>query len=93
VNFLEREYDDPGSPIESAKVHSFSRRELPVLQRALEEVLGTEAEKARLCHLSGFTDHALSSLMERLREELLSLLIHWDDKEGDLLPQKRANLK
>jgi AraC family transcriptional regulator len=45
--------------------------ELPVLQRAMEEVFGSEAEKARLRDLSAFTDDALSSLMERLREELM----------------------
>lgn len=45
--------------------------ELPVLQRAMEEVFGSEAEKARLRDLSAFTDDALSSLMERLRDELM----------------------
>lgn len=45
--------------------------ELPVLQRAMGEVFGVDAEKARLRDLSGFTDEALGSLMERLREELI----------------------
>lgn len=45
--------------------------ELPVLQRAMEEVFGSEAEKARLRDVSAFTDNALSSLMERLRDELM----------------------
>ena len=44
--------------------------ELPLLQRALEEVFGNEAAHARLRDLSAFADGALESLMERLREEL-----------------------
>ncbi|MDR0901346.1 MAG: AraC family transcriptional regulator [Opitutaceae bacterium] len=43
---------------------------LPLLQRALEEVFGAGAPHARLRDLSGFEDAALSSLMERLRDEL-----------------------
>jgi len=45
--------------------------ELPLLQRALEEVFGAEAAHARLRDISAFTDVALSSWMERLREELM----------------------
>jgi AraC family transcriptional regulator len=45
--------------------------ELPLLQRALEEVFGADADHARLRDISAFTDVALSSLMERLREELM----------------------
>jgi AraC family transcriptional regulator len=45
--------------------------ELPVLQRAMAEVFGADAEKATLRDLSAFTDDALSSLMERLRDELM----------------------
>jgi AraC family transcriptional regulator len=45
--------------------------ELPLLQRALEEVFGADASQARLRDLSAFTDVALDSLMERLREELM----------------------
>jgi AraC family transcriptional regulator len=45
--------------------------ELPILQRALEEVFGDDAIHARLRDLSAFTDLALDSLMERLREELM----------------------
>jgi AraC family transcriptional regulator len=45
--------------------------ELPLLQRALEEVFGANASQARLRDLSAFTDVALDSLMERLREELM----------------------
>jgi AraC family transcriptional regulator len=45
--------------------------ELPLLQRAMEEVFGPEATHARLRDISAFTDVALSSLMERLREELM----------------------
>jgi AraC family transcriptional regulator len=44
--------------------------ELPLLQRALEEVFGPDAAHARLRDLSAFTDDALDSLMERLRDEL-----------------------
>ena len=45
--------------------------ELPLLQRSLEEVFGDDAPNARLKDLSAFTDVALSSLMERLRDELV----------------------
>jgi AraC family transcriptional regulator len=43
---------------------------LPLLQRALEEVFGADAPSARLRDVSAFTDAALNSLMERLRDEL-----------------------
>jgi AraC family transcriptional regulator len=45
--------------------------ELPVLQRALEEAFGVDAKKAKLRDVSAFTDDALNSLMERLRDELM----------------------
>jgi AraC family transcriptional regulator len=45
--------------------------ELPLLQRALEEVFGADVAHARLRDISAFTDVALDSLMERLREELM----------------------
>ena len=45
--------------------------ELPLLQRAFEEVFGADAAHARLRDISAFTDIALSSWMERLREELM----------------------
>lgn len=45
--------------------------ELPLLQRALEEVFGADASQAHLRDVSAFTDDVLSSLMERLREELM----------------------
>jgi AraC family transcriptional regulator len=45
--------------------------ELPLLQRALEEVFGANAPHARLRDVSAFSDVALNSLMERLREELM----------------------
>ena len=45
--------------------------ELPLLQRAKEEVFGAEAIHARLRDISAFTDLALSSLMELVREELM----------------------
>ena len=44
---------------------------LPLLQRALEEVFGDAAPRARLRDLSAFHDPALNSLMERVHEELL----------------------
>lgn len=45
--------------------------ELPLLQHALEEVFGADAAHARLRDVSAFTDVALNSLMERLRDELM----------------------
>lgn len=45
--------------------------ELPLLQRALEEVFGADAAHAQLRDVSAFTDEALSSLLERLRDELM----------------------
>jgi AraC family transcriptional regulator len=45
--------------------------ELPLLQRALEEVFGPDAPQARLRDISAFTDDVLDSLMERLRDELM----------------------
>jgi len=45
--------------------------ELPLLDRALEEVFGADAPFAYLRDLSAFTDGVLDSLMERLREELM----------------------
>jgi len=44
--------------------------ELPLLQRALEEVFGADADRAQLRDNSAFIDVALDSLMERLRDEL-----------------------
>jgi AraC family transcriptional regulator len=46
--------------------------ELPLLQRAMEEVFGTDASHARLRDISAFIDAALNSLMERLRDELMN---------------------
>jgi AraC family transcriptional regulator len=45
--------------------------ELPVLQRALEEVFGDEATHARLRDASAFNDEALNSLLGLLRGELM----------------------
>jgi AraC family transcriptional regulator len=45
--------------------------ELPLLQRAMEEVFGADAAQAQLRDVSAFTDVALDSLMERLRDELM----------------------
>jgi len=44
--------------------------ELPLLQRALEEVHGPAAAQTRLRDLSAFTDPVLDPLMEQLRAEL-----------------------
>jgi len=45
--------------------------ELPLIQRALEEVFGADAKHARLRDLSAFTDADLNWLMERLHKELI----------------------
>jgi AraC family transcriptional regulator len=45
--------------------------ELPVLQRALEEVFGTDAIHVRLRDASAFNDEGLNSLLGLLREELM----------------------
>jgi AraC family transcriptional regulator len=45
--------------------------ELPVLQRALEEVFGDDAIHARLRDASAFNDEGLNSLLGLLREELM----------------------
>jgi AraC family transcriptional regulator len=45
--------------------------ELPVLQRALEEVFGDDASCARLRDASAFNDEGLNSLLGLLREELM----------------------
>ena len=45
--------------------------ELPVLQRALEEVFGAEASHARLRDASAFDDEVLNSLLGLLRAELM----------------------
>ena len=45
--------------------------ELPVLQRALEEVFGADATHARLRDASAFDDEALNSLLGLLRDELM----------------------
>ena len=45
--------------------------ELPLLQRAMKEVFGADAEHARLRDLSAFTDAALNSVMELVRDELM----------------------
>ena len=45
--------------------------ELPLLQRAMEEVFGADEAYARLRDVSAFTDGVLSLLMEQLHSELL----------------------
>jgi len=46
--------------------------ELPLIQRALEEVFGADANHARLRDLSAFTDADLNWTMEQLYKELMS---------------------
>lgn len=43
---------------------------LPLLEEAFKEIYGENAAQARLQDVSAFTDGALGSLMERLRDEL-----------------------
>src|ERR1044072_3015342 len=45
--------------------------DLQLLQRALEEVFGSDAASARLRDISAFNDDTLNWLMERLRDELM----------------------
>jgi AraC family transcriptional regulator len=45
--------------------------ELPLLQRALDEVFGADAPHARLRDLSAFTDPFLNSMMEQVHGELV----------------------
>jgi AraC family transcriptional regulator len=45
--------------------------ELPVIERALEEVFGADATHARLRDASAFDDEGLNSLLGLLREELM----------------------
>src|SRR5947209_14935184 len=45
--------------------------ELPLLQRAIEEVFGMDALQARLRDASAFNDEVLNSLLGLLREELM----------------------
>lgn len=46
--------------------------ELPLLQRAMEEVFGAKADQVRLRDLSAFTDADLSWMLEGVRQELLA---------------------
>src|SRR5919112_1181283 len=45
--------------------------ELPIIERALEEVFGTDANHARLRDASAFNDEGLNSRLGLLREELM----------------------
>jgi AraC family transcriptional regulator len=45
--------------------------ELPLLQRALEEIFGAEAADVRLRDVSAFNDAVLNSMMKQVREELM----------------------
>ena len=45
--------------------------ELPILQRAFEEVFGDKAPHLRLRDVSAFTDPTLNSLMEQVKSELM----------------------
>jgi len=65
-------YDCRWKAVTSEPFHSLAVFiELPLLQRAMDEVFGPEAAHARLRDISAFTDTALSALMERVHEELL----------------------
>jgi len=65
-------YDCRWKAVTSEPFHSMAVFiELPLLQRAMEEVFGAEATHARLRDISAFTDVALNSWMEQLREELM----------------------
>lgn len=46
--------------------------ELPLLQRAMEEVFGGETSEVRLRDLSAFTDPDLNWMMERVRDEVMA---------------------
>jgi AraC family transcriptional regulator len=56
-----------GEPFETMMVFI----ELPLLQRAFEEIFGTDAANVRLRDISAFTDVALNALMELLHGELM----------------------
>jgi AraC family transcriptional regulator len=45
--------------------------ELPLLERAFEEVFGADGTRTRLRDVSAFNDDALNSLMQRLHDELM----------------------
>jgi AraC family transcriptional regulator len=45
--------------------------ELPLLQRALEEVFGDDTAHVRLRDISAFTDDVLSTYMDQIRQELM----------------------
>ena len=56
--------------------------ELPVLQRALEEVFGEDATQARLRDASAFDDGRLDVLLGLLREELMRAPSSWNPSPG-----------
>lgn len=78
--------------------------ELPLLQRALEEVFGTDAAQAQLRDVSAFTDVALDSLMEQLRDEMVrrqasplfvqgiaqAIAIHLARNYGEMVEESRS---
>jgi AraC family transcriptional regulator len=78
--------------------------ELPLLQRALEEVFSSDAAQAQLRDVSAFTDDVMDSLMERLREELVrpqasplfvqglaqAIAIHLARNYGETLEESRS---
>jgi AraC family transcriptional regulator len=78
--------------------------ELPLLQRALEEVFGGDAANARLRDVSAFTDLALNAFMEQVCDELLrrhasplflqgiaqAIAIHLARNYADLIKEPRS---
>jgi AraC family transcriptional regulator len=78
--------------------------ELPLLERALEEVFGSEAPCARLRDASAFTDAALNTMMQQLHGELMrrkasalfvqgiaqALAIHLARNYADLVKEPRS---
>ena len=78
--------------------------ELPLLERALEEVFGADAAFARLRDISAFTDDTLNSLMAQLHGELMrrkasplfvqgigqAIAIHLARNYADLIKESRS---
>ena len=78
--------------------------ELPLLQRALEEVFGPDAPHTRLRDISAFNDDALNAWMEHLHDELMrrkasplflqgiaqAIAIHLARNYADVLKESRS---
>lgn len=79
--------------------------ELPLLERALEEVFGANASFARLRDVSAFTDNTLNVLMAQLHDELIrrkasplfvqgmgqAIAIHLARNYADLIKEPRSD--